>query len=506
MAMRAASSPGCGDMHSTPTSAVSSACKTPGGATVIGRGPKSSSNSPVYRAFRSSSAAAILAATARLASSAINATCSPGRTARQVSTALCAPGINSVWRDPKFIVLILLESARFSSAEVLVWFYSSTGRKAGFQSIDYRAAWGNSKRGDLAAAAGDIRQAGGAETRQKAAQFSAEQIRRKVHQHVPVVHLADVGGERKDLAADRNAFLRDPHAIFRRQRALDGAVPRVFTGLPAKRHARTAVLIARFQYQVFALLADKREQLHLLPVMRRLDVRDDARPGNVIFDEFAFAEREKRTVLFIRQHREKSLHVRNFAAEVVRYAHRIRRVGLHQRRAFDRLRNDVVDQHAAVDEINYFILSHELFSVEFKLAWFGDERGHAHSFETLLKNLEFTPRRHTFPIHNRDLRRRQRTAPVLVTRQKGFKKFCTQRVAVDLIPLRKFPHDREFPENLRQAFRIPGARRRFAVVFGELQRIRKQERVEPGCCAGRPVAGGHPREPFLFGPEMQLRK
>src|SRR6266850_3732246 len=212
--MRAASSPGCGVIHSTPTSAVSSACKTSGGATVIGRRPKSSSNSPMYKAFWSSSAAAMLAATARLASSAINATCSPGRTARQVSTALCAPGINSVWRGPKFILLILLESARFSSAEVLRGFYCSTGRMAGFQSIGCRAAWGNSKRRDLAAAAGDIRQARGAETRQKTAQFSAEQIGRKIHQHVPVVHLADVRGERKNFAADRNAFLGDPHAIF----------------------------------------------------------------------------------------------------------------------------------------------------------------------------------------------------------------------------------------------------------------------------------------------------
>src|SRR6266849_5858704 len=237
MAMRAANSPGCGDMQSTPTSAVSSACKTSAGATVIGRGPKSSSNSPVYKAFWSSSAAAMLAATARLTSSAINATCSPGRRLRQVSTALRAPGINSVWRGPKFIVLILLESARFSSADVLAGFYYSTGRKAGFQSIGYRAAWGNSKRGHLAAAAGDIREAGGAEARQKAAQFSAEQVRREVHQHVPVVHLADVRGERKNLAADRNAFLRDPHAIFGRQRALDGVVPRAFAGLPAKRHA-----------------------------------------------------------------------------------------------------------------------------------------------------------------------------------------------------------------------------------------------------------------------------
>src|ERR1700730_12562994 len=341
MAMRAASSPGCGDMQSTPTSAVSSACKTSGGARVIGRGPKSSSNNPVYKAFWSSRAAAMLAATARLASSAIKATCSRGRTARQVSTALRAPGINSVWRGPKFILLILLESARFSSAEVLGGFYFSTGRMAGF--LVGRVPLGNSKRRDLAAAAGDIRQTGGAEARQKTAQFSAEQVRCKVHQHVPVVHLADSRGERKYLAADRNAFLRDPHTIFGRQRALDGVVPSFFAGFPAERHARTAILIARFQYQVFAFLADKREQLHLLPVMRRLDVCNDACPGNVILDDFPFAVRKKRSVLFIRQHREKSFYVLNLAAEVVRHAYCIRRVSLHQRRALGWFRHYVID-------------------------------------------------------------------------------------------------------------------------------------------------------------------
>src|SRR6267154_1778521 len=50
MAMRAPSSPGCGVMHITPTSAVSRAVSTSAGAALMGRGPKSSRSNPVERA------------------------------------------------------------------------------------------------------------------------------------------------------------------------------------------------------------------------------------------------------------------------------------------------------------------------------------------------------------------------------------------------------------------------------------------------------------------------
>ena len=46
--------------------------------------------------WRSASTALRLAATDRLASSAMSATCSPGPTARQVSTAFFAPGVDKV--------------------------------------------------------------------------------------------------------------------------------------------------------------------------------------------------------------------------------------------------------------------------------------------------------------------------------------------------------------------------------------------------------------------------
>src|SRR6266436_3246408 len=221
MAMRAPSSPICGVMHMAPTSAVSRAPRTAGGAVVMGRGPNSSRTRPVYWAPPSSMAAAILAATARLASSAISATCSPGRTPRHVSTAFRAPGIRSVCGEPKFILIILLELVGFSiSGRLLRLLFpnwpigranapcAELSRLAGRQ-----ASRGNAKRRDLSATAGYIGEAGGAEAREKTAEFSAEQVGSEIHQHVAVIHLADIRDVRKNFAPDRDALLNDPRTV-----------------------------------------------------------------------------------------------------------------------------------------------------------------------------------------------------------------------------------------------------------------------------------------------------
>src|SRR5713101_3959484 len=67
----------------------------------------------------------MLAATARLASSAISATCSPGRTPRHVSTAFRAPGINSSGAFPKFMPFILPNSPYFAKWLTFVEFLKS---------------------------------------------------------------------------------------------------------------------------------------------------------------------------------------------------------------------------------------------------------------------------------------------------------------------------------------------------------------------------------------------
>src|SRR6266581_3393374 len=138
-----------------------------------------------------------------------------------------------------------------------------------------RCARRDAKRRDLAAAAGDIGKASGAEAGEEAAEFAAEQIRREIDEHVAEIDLPDVRDVRKQFAADGDAFLDDPDTICRSEGAFDGLIPSSFTGFPAEGDAGAAILVARFEYQVFAVLADEGEQLDGLAVMVGLDVRDN---------------------------------------------------------------------------------------------------------------------------------------------------------------------------------------------------------------------------------------
>src|SRR5579859_567261 len=80
----------------------------------------------------------------------------------------------------------------------------------------------HAERRNLSAAARDIGEAGGAQARQKAREFSAEEIRGEVHEHVAVIHFADIGDVREYFAANGNALLNDPGAVLGGKRALDG--------------------------------------------------------------------------------------------------------------------------------------------------------------------------------------------------------------------------------------------------------------------------------------------
>src|SRR5262249_26893549 len=87
-------------------------------------------------------------------------------------------------------------------------------------------------------------------------------------------------------------------------------------------------------------------------VARSTRIGDDASPWYVLADQFAFVERKERVVSLIGEHGEESLDVWNLAAEMVRHADGIRRDGVNQSLAVRRARNDVIDQHAAIDEID----------------------------------------------------------------------------------------------------------------------------------------------------------
>src|SRR6266581_9748502 len=320
-----------------------------------------------------------------------------------------------------------------------------------------RCARRDSKRRDLAAAAGDICKTSGAEAREEAAEFATEQIRCEIDEHVAEIDLPDIRDVRKQFAADGDALLNDPDAICGGQGAFDGLIPSSFAGFPAEGDAGAAILVARFEYQVFALPADEGEQLDGLAVMVGLDVRDDTRPGDVSLNQFAFAVRKERAVLRIRQHREKGLHMRDFAAEIVGDADGVRGIGFDQRRTFGGPGDDVVDKHAAVDEVDLLVLGDEGFAVPLELARVGDERWDAHSLEAILEDFEFAPGGDLFPIHNGDLGLRGGPAPVPIGSHQRIEKLGAERIDVDFIFPGKLSRHRKFAEYLSKGFRVAGA-------------------------------------------------
>src|ERR1700674_5313460 len=147
--------------------------------------------------------------------------------------------------------------------------------------------------GDLAAAGGYVGEAGGAEAGEEAAELAAEEIGSEVDEHVAELDGfvgRDVG---KNFAADGDALLHNPGgALFSGLGGGDGAgngfVPIVFVGFPAERDAAAAVFIAGLEHEVFALFANEGQEFDVLTVMRGAHVFDDASPGNVAADDFAF--------------------------------------------------------------------------------------------------------------------------------------------------------------------------------------------------------------------------
>ncbi len=77
---------------------------------------------------------------------------------------------------------------------------------------------------------------------------------------------------------------------------------------------------------------------------------------------------------------------------------------------------------------------------------------------------------------------------------------------MNFIYLRKFIHHREFAEDFGKRFRVARTRRRFAVVFRKLQRVRKQKRIQPGGRACPSISRGNSSETFFFLSQMKLCK
>ena len=156
--------------------------------------------------------------------------------------------------------------------------------------------------GDLAAAAGDVGEAGGAEAGEEAGELSSEKIGREIDEHVFEVDgrifaagLRDVG---EDFAADGDAFLDDPAAsiaahVCSGESFFDGGVPGFFVGFPAESYTGAAVLVAGLENKILALVANEGEKLDCVAVVMGARFGNDACPRNVTADELLLMSFER---------------------------------------------------------------------------------------------------------------------------------------------------------------------------------------------------------------------
>src|SRR3989442_742404 len=183
------------------------------------------------------------------------------------------------------------------------------------------------------------------------------------------------------------------------------AVPR------AELHAGPAIVVIGLEDKVRAAPTDVFEQLYRLGFKRGFYIAQQAGPGHVSLDQLALGWRKEFAIALVGQHREKGLLVRNLATQAVGDAHGARLVGADQRGAFGGPRNDVVDQHAAINEVNLAALRGQCPAVELELARIADQSGYAQFFKPRLDNFKFAPGGHLAPIHDGDHGSGGRDAP-----------------------------------------------------------------------------------------------
>src|SRR3954470_25077726 len=212
----------------------------------------------------------------------------------------------------------------------------------------------------LAASRRDVGEAGRAEPGQETGDLSPEDVGREIDQH----RALDDGlafADRERFAPHGDALLdypEPPGILPFAHRRRDRIVPRALGGFPSERHTGAAVLVVRLQHQGYAPAA------HLFGEV----LADDTRPGHVRGDYLALGAGELLCVAGIREDGEERLLVRDLAAQCIGDAHRLRAISIDQRPALVWARDDVVDQHAAVDEVDAFAIGGELTPVERQVA------------------------------------------------------------------------------------------------------------------------------------------
>ena len=105
-----------------------------------------------------------------------------------------------------------------------------------------------------------------------------------------------------------------------------------------------------------------------------------------------------------------------------------------------------------------------------------------------------------------DQRRRRCAAPLAIAREQRVEQHLHRGVFLHAIVFAEALHHRQRVENIGESFGVARSRRGLGVVFGELKRIGKQERVEARRGAGSSVARIDSSEPFFIRAQRCLRE
>src|SRR5271156_4282251 len=144
-----------------------------------------------------------------------------------------------------------------------------------------------------------------------------------------------------------------------RRMAMRSCTTQALVVLQTERHASAAILVVRLQHEILASVAHVFQQAESFSVARGLAVREQPRPWDVPANQFALRSTEERSILLVGKHSEKSLLVRNLAGKRIGHANRAGTVSVHQGRALSAARDDIVNQNAAINQINALTMRRE---------------------------------------------------------------------------------------------------------------------------------------------------
>ena len=251
-----------------------------------------------------------------------------------------------------------------------------------------------------------------------------------------------------------------------------------------------------------------RQQIERLPVARDAALLDEDGPRDVTADHVALGGAEQVRVALVGEDREEGFLVRNLAPQRVGDAHRALFVRGDERTALLLPRDDVVDQHAAIDEVDAAPAGRQSGrrGRVLEVAGVRDDRRDAERREGVAQNLELAEGRHLAPVDNRHQRRRRGPFPLAIAGHERVEQRFDRPIHARVEFLTEARGDRRLVEHLREPLAVARARRRFAVVFGELQRVWQHERVSPRRGARRRVAGIDPRQTGFRLAQRELRE